>query len=201
VRGTEGTSLAREEAKSCLHLNSKPINHHPWPMLLIKDTIETVLGKMWAHEWLHSSTGTRTKEFFPSPTDANCLKNSYIHHELTEVLTGHCRLNHHLHKIKKFSSPMSECGQDTETVDYFLFHCIRFTDQRALLIDACLRNKKPFPPSLDVISKRKSIWNAFKVFIRTSERLKIRSTAHGQCTPPLPRSKANVQSKPTGQFL
>jgi hypothetical protein len=134
-------------------------------------------------------------------TDATCLKNSYIHHELTEILTGHCRLNHHLHKIKKISSSICECGQDTETVEHFLFHCIRFTDQRALLIDACLRNKKPFPPSLDVISKRKSIWNAFKVFIRTSERLKIRSTAHGQCTPPLPRSKANVQSKPTGQFL
>ncbi|EFX78030.1 hypothetical protein DAPPUDRAFT_246816 [Daphnia pulex] len=30
VRGNEGTSLAREEAKSCLLLNSKPINHHPW---------------------------------------------------------------------------------------------------------------------------------------------------------------------------
>jgi hypothetical protein len=84
LRGTEGTNLAREEAKSCLHLNSKPINHHPWSLRLIKDPIKTKLGKIWAHDWLYSSTGTRTKEFFPSPTDATCLKISYIHHELTE---------------------------------------------------------------------------------------------------------------------
>jgi hypothetical protein len=63
-----------------------------------------------------------------------------------------------------------------------LFHCIRFTEQRALLIDACIRNQKPFPPSLNVIPKNRRIRNAFKMFIRSFERLKIRSIAHGQCT-------------------
>jgi ribonuclease HI len=111
VRGTEGTSLAREEAKSCLQLNSKPINHRPCSLGLIKETIKTKLGKMWAHKWLHSSTCTRTKEFFPRPTDATYLKNSYIHHELTEVLTGHCRLNHHLQKIKKSHPPYVNVGK------------------------------------------------------------------------------------------
>jgi hypothetical protein len=118
VGGAEGISLTREGAKSCLHLNSHPVNHHPWSLGLIKETIKTELGKMWASEWLQSSTGTRMKEFFPRPADAICLKKSYIQHELTEVLIGHCRLNHHLHKIKKISSLIHECGRKSVT---FLF--------------------------------------------------------------------------------
>ncbi len=110
VGGAEGISLAREGTKSCLNLNSQPVNQHPWSLRLIKETIKT----------------------------------------------------------------------DSETVEHFLFHCIRFTEQRAHLIDTFLRNGKPFPPSLDVIPKNRYIWNAFKIFIRSTERLKIRSTAHGQ---------------------
>jgi hypothetical protein len=128
-------------------------------------------------------------------TDATCLKNSYIHHELTEILTGHCRLNHHLHKIKKISSSICECGQDTETVEHFLFHCIRFTDQRALLIDAFLRNKKPFPSSLDVIPKNKSTWNAFKYSSGRPKNLKFEVPPMANALPryknPNPMSKVN----------
>ena len=160
------------------------VQSHPWSLELLKDNIKTEVEKLWTHEWIHSSTGTHTKRFFPRPSDATCLKGRYIHHELTQVLTGHCKLNHHLHKIKKTASPMCECGQGTETVEHFLFHCAKFTDQRASFAELCSQNSKSFPPSLEVIPKSKSLWNEFKVFVLKTERLKYCSTSQSCSTPP-----------------
>ena len=96
---------------------------------------------MWATELLHNSTGTRMKEFFPRPADVICLKKSYIHHELTEVLIWHCRLNHHLKKSRKSHLLYMNEG---EKVEYFFFHCIRFTEQRASSLTHISETKIPF---------------------------------------------------------
>jgi ribonuclease HI len=172
AKEAEGIDLAKEAAKAVLDLGSQVTKDQPWSIELLKDKIKTEIQKLWSDEWAGSKTGTHTRRFFPRPSDASCLNGSYIHQEITQVLTGHCRLNHHLHLIKTISSPQCECGHGDETVEHFLFHCARYASQRSHLIQACSSSKKTFPPSLEDIPKFRHIWKEFKDFILKTERLK-----------------------------
>ncbi|KAF8983529.1 hypothetical protein BDQ17DRAFT_1184606, partial [Cyathus striatus] len=43
---------------------------------------------------------------------------------LVYLITGHCPLRHHLHRIGKTDNPFcTSCRHKRETVDHFLFHC------------------------------------------------------------------------------
>lgn len=73
-------------------------------------------GKVYGyHDWLSWDS--------PHPKDAACLKNKCIHHEIKQVLVGHCRLNQHLQEIVKKPSATCECEIEEESV-YHIFFCI-----------------------------------------------------------------------------
>ena len=151
----------------------------------LKNSIATSLQKAWEDEWRFGKTGTHTRKFFPTPPDASCLMNSYINHELTQILTGHCSLNRHLHKIKKVPSPICQCGQEEETVHQFLFNCSIFCEQRIPFQEECRKASTGFPPQLDAIPKTKELWEALKCFIQESKR----QTPWNRTTPIVPSNR------------
>lgn len=96
--------------------------------------------ELWKKEWAENEKGAITRKFFPSPEDASLLKRTYISHQTTQLLTGHCQLNYYFFKIKKIMSPLCECGQENETIEHYMFSCTRFSTQKKTA-EGCLLEK------------------------------------------------------------
>ena len=50
--------------------------------------------------------------------------------KLVQLRTGHCRLNHYLHRFGLKNTSYCECGYGKETVEHFLMECRKYKDQR-----------------------------------------------------------------------
>ena len=55
---------------------------------------------------------------------------------ITQLRTGHCGLNHYLHRFGINESPFCECGYGKETVEHFLLECRKYKEQRKKLREA-----------------------------------------------------------------
>src|SRR5256714_4375773 len=50
--------------------------------------------------------------------------------KIVQLRTGHCGLNHYLHRFSINDTPYCECGYGKETVEHFLLECRRYKEQR-----------------------------------------------------------------------
>ena len=53
--------------------------------------------------------------------------------KIVQLRTGHCGLNHYLHRFSINDTPYCECGYGKETVEHFLLECRRYKEQRRTL--------------------------------------------------------------------
>jgi hypothetical protein len=88
--------------------------------------LKSHIWQKWELEWQRNPTASITHEFFPSPLNAFFLRSFFLYHEITQLLTGHSRLNHYLFKINCRSNPNCDCGDPDETTRHYLFKCPRF---------------------------------------------------------------------------
>ena len=137
----------------------------------LKKKINNKMQELWKKEWTKNKKGAITKKFFPTPADASLLKGTYISHQITQLLTGHCQLSHHLFKIKKISSPVCECGLEDESVEHFVFNCNRFSTERQCLKEACLKLVTVYPPPLSTIATKTAIWKELLHLLKATRRL------------------------------
>ncbi len=103
--GNEGNERADTLAKEAAANQTIPTRTVPHEKKTLLSAVKIILQEKWEEEWQSSDQDRQTKMFFPSASDAKVLQNSFIHHELTQILTGHSALNGHLHKIGIASSP------------------------------------------------------------------------------------------------
>lgn len=54
---------------------------------------------------------------------------------LVQLRTGMARLNDYLHRINAAPSALCSCGQARETVEHFLFTCVRWMEQRKVMLE------------------------------------------------------------------
>ena len=174
VNQSEGNQIAQQVAKNETSQNTIRTPQHLWSLSLLKNNIKKATEKMWEKEWANSTLGNHTKKFFQRPSDAICLQRSFIHHQLTQILTGHCCLNKYLYNIKKITSPLCGCGKAEETVEHFLYHCNNYDEERSAFAEACKRHKQQFPLPFKDIPKFRDVWNEFKKFVLRTGRLEIR---------------------------
>lgn len=66
----------------------------------------------------------------------NGIKNRSTAAMITQLRTGHCGLNHYLHRFGINESPFCECGYGKETVEHFLLECRKYKEQRKKLREA-----------------------------------------------------------------
>ena len=52
---------------------------------------------------------------------------------IAQLRTGHCGLNHYLHRFGITGSPYCECGYGKETVEHYLLECRNYKEQRKRL--------------------------------------------------------------------
>ena len=60
----------------------------------------------------------------------NEISNRSSAAKIAQLRTGHCGLNHYLHRFGIKQSPYCECGNGKETVEHYLTECRRYKEQR-----------------------------------------------------------------------
>ena len=136
-----------------------------------KKLVKEMVNKMWETEWACSEKGALTHEFFPLPCNARTISNMYIHHEITQSLTGHSILNNHLAKINAVSSPACRCGFHTEDIHHLIFSCHLFDAPRISLKSSLAFLNVSFPCSLSEFASTREAWAAFETFVLATKRL------------------------------
>ena len=112
-----------------------------------------------------------TKRFFPTINDAEILKSLSPSHYLIQIISGHSRLRSFLHRINVEPDSWCSCRQDSETFEYFLFHCPSFEIHRIPFKNQCIRSLGIWPPSLQSIGSELRTIKAMSLFIFKTKRL------------------------------
>lgn len=70
----------------------------------------------------------------PGTTGGTKLYNRILNRStiaaLTRLRTGHCGLNHYLHRFGLTDTPHCSCGRGKETVEHYLLECELYVEQR-----------------------------------------------------------------------
>lgn len=142
-----------------------------------KALIRKSVWMQWATEWTSGSDSASTRDFFPTPGHARFLQRSFLYHEISQLVTGHSALNHHLYKIGRATSPRCACGEDEETMLHFLFQCPRFSLERCTLQQSVSDAGIFFPPPLNVFSENPVLFKKLLKFVTNTKRLSYDSQA------------------------
>lgn len=126
---------------------------------------------LWSLQWQTSNSGSITRKFFPSVESAGSIKDKSLSSQLSQILTGHCLLNAHMHRFNLANSPMCGCGQAHETIEHFLFICPAHASVRRPFQLLCETELSQWPPTPSAVAQSNRLWAAMTSFIRKSNRL------------------------------
>ena len=167
-KGILGIELANFFAKQSYAIYKKNILQNTPDHFRVKVIFKSAFREKWQNKWNNSIKGRLTREFLPS-----YVSNTYDH-KLTQILSGHCRLNYYLHLIDAKPSPLCRCLQGIESVDHYLFFCTKEDSNRQkTLLPACRILNLQFPPAKHQITSDILLFRALKLFLRYSSRLNI----------------------------
>ena len=138
----EGNERADAEAKkAAIHPStSRSYNHRPLKSARIR-TIKETAKKQWDKEWNENTKTakalrriTKRKGVKTGPKLYNEIPGRDMVAKIVQLRTGHCGLNHYLHRFGKRNSPYCECGMGKETVEHYLLECRKYKEQRKKMI-------------------------------------------------------------------
>ena len=99
---------------------------------------------------------------------------TYPSHKLTQVLTGHCKLNFFLNSIGKTLDPSCPCGKGIETVHHYLWVCqLEELNRTNTIRRACFSQGIPYPPKNNLLLQNQVLFKALCKFLSNSCRLNL----------------------------
>lgn len=127
--GNEGNEKADELARQ----GSEKLPVGPEPVLPLTNSTLKVQIKKLTHEkqlrrWVNLSSCRQTKNIITNPSDKLARYSLQLSRQnlsdLVGIITGHCRLNKHLHTIRKVDSPLCRaCNWGEENVIHIICEC------------------------------------------------------------------------------
>ncbi len=193
--GVDGNELADELAREAA-ISSLPVFYNQIPLLSIRTSLHQHFLTLWNERWMTSSTGSLTREFFPTVSSRMRAQHVNVHSfTSTQLLTGHANLSHYHHRFGRRDSDLCICASGkSETVHHYIFECDRYAVQRRELEAACSSSGVCFPCSLSELTRHRDLWTVTNEFISSSQRLnlpRIRAAAASQ-VPSIRHSPSNV---------
>jgi len=86
----------------------------------------------WQQQWVDTTKGLVTKEFFPNIKDRLKMKVN-LSPNFTVMVTAHGKTKSYLHRFEIIQSPECSCANSDQTVDH-LFDCAKLDKEREKLI-------------------------------------------------------------------
>ena len=119
--------------------SSQPSKHKPLKSARIRN-IKAAAKEQWRKEWNENKKTsnklrhiTKQKGVKTGAKLYNTLPSRRAVATLVRLRTGHCKLNHYMHRFKIKDSPYCECGNGKETVEHYLLECRKYNEQRKKL--------------------------------------------------------------------
>ena len=102
--------------------------------------VKTIAKEQWRKVWNgNTKTASALRRIMEGRYAKNGLKlysklsDRDMVAKIVQLRTGHCGLNHYLHRFSINDTPYCECGYGKETVEHFLLECRRYKEQRRTL--------------------------------------------------------------------
>ena len=162
----DGNEKADYYAKLAIH--STNVTKVPLPISSLKARCRQVSKKLWDIRWKGSESASVTKKFFPNTSNVDPKFTSC--HEMTQLITGHSRLNYDLQRHGLKESSLCSCG-NVESVEHFLFWCPRYTKLRRPMIKRCNILMIAWPPSLNELVENPLIFDSLLKYLKCTKRL------------------------------
>ena len=145
----------------------------PLPISHLKNTVKTKSKSTWLDRWRTSDNSRITHSFIPDSMPKHLLSKS-LSHKITQVLTGHCKLNFFLNSIGKTLDPSCSCGKGIKTINHYLWVCINEEINRNnTLKKACFSQGIPYPPENLLLFENPVLFQALGKFLSNSCRLNL----------------------------
>ena len=171
--GILGNEMADYFAKEST-LNPSCTKQEPsLPLSHLKNVVKSKSKLSWLNRWRSSDNGRITYSFIPGSIPKHLLSKSFSH-KITQVLTGHCKLNFYLNSIGKTLDPTCSCGKGIETVNHYLWNCENEELNRSDTIKrACFTQGIPYPPDNKLLVENPVLFQALSRFLSNSSRLNL----------------------------
>ena len=140
----------------------------PLPLSALKEKCRKMSKELWETRWNSSDNASVTKNFFPN---LSCIEPKFTScHEMTQILTGHSRLNYDLQRHGLSDSSLCRCGE-VESPTHFLFWCPNFDRKRRPLIKWSNLLMIPWPPSCPDLVENPVLYNCLLEYLKSTKRL------------------------------
>ena len=144
------------------------------PISHLKSKVKRKAEENWLNRWRNSTNARTTFSFFPHTQIPDHIRKKEHNFKITQVLTGHCRLNMYLNSIGVESNPACKCEEYVETIDHYLFDCkLEHVNRTNTMIKACFEQGISFPPTRTQIMENKFLFESFCTFVNRSSRLEF----------------------------
>lgn len=165
--------LAKDSARN-YHSVSFPL---PLSISTFKESLRHQINEVWNKEWLECKKSKTTHAFLPTASHHTLYhKISLTSRSIAQIISGHCFLNEHLHKINLSASPLCRFGRENETITHFLFSCSIYDQHRTQLKEISSRLFKSWPPPLYLLCTNEHLLIALSDFINSSKRFSFPPT-------------------------
>jgi ribonuclease HI len=133
----EGNEIVDAEAKKAAigTTAAKPFHHKPLRSSRAQ-SIKAAAKTQWTKDWNNNTkTSQALRRILRRPGAErgtklySGLQNRSAVAALTRLQTGHCGLNHYLHRFKLSDTPYCTCGHGKETVEHYLLECSLYWEQ------------------------------------------------------------------------
>lgn len=160
-----GNELADEAAKEAAALITNPV-YTEFPLSYAKRHINQETTQAWHRDFIEESTGSGTKIFFQSPSEAEVYSQKLgISFEMTQCLTGHSFCKAYLKRFKIIEEDSCPCDSSTsQTISHLLLECPCYERARRSHAVLCEEfNIQPF--SIKEIARYKQLIESFNKFV------------------------------------
>ena len=135
----EPNETADKAAKEAAHEASLQKNKVQPSLNVIKNIIRKHIYTKWQKAW-NRYAYTECYNLLPVVPKyrytSNVTKSRVLESKFFRLLSGHSRLNDHIHKLFPIESPCCECGNERQTVKHIMLECTINQEARRVLVDA-----------------------------------------------------------------
>ncbi|XP_023230683.1 uncharacterized protein LOC111634925 [Centruroides sculpturatus] len=155
--GNQGNEMADKLAKLGAR-NFVTSSFKDTPQTNVKNYILSIIDSIWQREWETADTRRCCFRFIPSVQCREKAKH-YVPNKLTtQVLLGHGNFPAYLHRFGLSNNDKCDCSnQEVGDATHFAFHCTKFDEQRAKLMQDYLTKYPRWPPKENNIFKDKTL--------------------------------------------
>jgi len=168
IEGNETADYYRKQASQNKHLNTMFIK---LPSNALLQEIQEKSKAMWNQRFTESSKSSKLKSFYR--LDKFHHNKIRLDFKLTQLITGHNRLNYYLQSIGASDTSICQCGKNVEDEKHFLYECDIYKADRNEMKEKCKMLCLQWPPPFYELVENPLLLDALHSYLNATKRLDL----------------------------